>query len=316
METEQNREYLHAVYAINDNDKQPVWINWQDKVISEDDPESGSISSTEELAILLMASKPDESCTLTCLGYSFLQQDQTSLRPALIFKSPPDFDLQSPAESLLRAFATYEKPSLTHWVTLALKLAQGLLSLHSVNWLHKALRSSNILFFPSSDAATFDVQTPFIAGFDNSRRSRFKEATTEVPRAGHMEVYRHPGTQFDDSILAYRKTFDIYSLGLILAQIAIWQPLVKIMDIEKTVEESSLVTHCIQKLRLTSEPKLLSLVRAQVGEKYAGAVETCLKGRNAFGIKRRDQEISVDTGMKIQRGFNAKVARPLAEIIV
>ena len=315
MKRGEQREHPQAIYISSSNEEQRVWINWQKNGTSGDLPAPNSISPTEELAILLRTSKPDEFCTPVCLGYSILQRDETSLCPALIFKCPADFDFENQPRALFRAFTTYEKPSLPQRVMLAHKLAQGLLYLHSVNWLHKALRSSNILFFAPS-TSDLNIRSPIITGFDNSRRSRFNETTNEVPRAGHMEVYRHPDTQRGGLMLPYRKTFDIYSLGLVLAEIALWRPLVSIMGIETTVDQSPRFASSIQERWLASEPKLLRSLRADVGEKYAEAVETCLKGRIAFDVEQRDAETSTDTGMKIQRGFNAKVVRPLAEIVV
>ena len=96
-----------------------------------------------------------------------------------------------------------------------------------------------------------------MTGFDNSRRSRFNEATSEVPRVGRMEVYRHPDTQLDGLMLSYRKTFDIYSLGLILVEIALWKPIVSIMGIEETIDRSPRATSNVQERWLTSEPGLL-----------------------------------------------------------
>ena len=309
-----HQEHPQAIYTPAIKDKMEVWINWQDKGIPNADPTLTSISSIEELTILLMAPKPDEFCIPTCLGYSILQGGDEKLRPALIFKNPAGIDPRAQPISLLQALHNHPKPCLTHRLALAHKIAQCLLYLHSVNWLHKALRSSNILFFPSPDAE-LDVRSPYITGFDNSRRSRFNEATTEVPRVGSMEVYRHPDTQLDGPMLSYRKTFDIYSLGLILVEIAHWKPIVSIMGIEKTVDRSPRATSSIQERWLNSEPGLFISLLAEVGEKYAGAVESCLKGRNAFSIDRKDAETSADTGMTIQREFNAKVVGMLAEIV-
>ena len=309
-----NQAYPRAIYTPDSNDRNEVWINWQDKGVPNANSTFTSISPIEELTILLMAPKPDEFCIPTCLGYSILQRGDENLRPALILKNPPGVSSQAQPIPLLQALQEKPKPCLTHRLALAHKIAQCLLYLHCVNWLHKALRSSNILFFPSPDAE-FDVRSPYITGFDNSRRSRVNEATTEVPRVGSMEVYRHPDTQLDGPTLSYRKTFDIYSLGLILVEIAHWKPIVSIMGIEEAVDRSPRATSSIQERWLGSEPGLFVSLQAEVGEKYAGAVEICLKGRNAFSIDRTNDETSATTGMLIQRDFNAKVVRTLAGII-
>ena len=298
----------------DDDDEREAWIEWHSRDIHDEECTT-SISVIEELTVLLMAPKPDEFCIPACVGYAILQHGEEKARPALIFEKPAGVDPQFQPVSLLKVLQVRTKPTLTHRVALAHKVAQCLLYLHAVNWLHKALRSSNILFFPLPDTEV-DIRSPYITGFDNSRRSRFDEATTQVPRMGRMEVYRHPDTQLDGPTLPYRKTFDIYSLGLILAEIALWEPIVSIMGIQETMDRSGKATSGVQGRWLASEPKLLDSLRAEVGEKYAGAVETCLQGRDAFAIETKDTETSADTAMIIQRGFNAKVVRPLAEIVV
>lgn len=311
------QDHPRVFCKTDSNDEREAWINWQFMDIPNDDAATTtkSRSLTEELAILLMAPKPEEFCIPTCIGFSILRHGERNARPALIFQNPPGIDPYLRPLSLLSALEECTKPNLTHRITLAHKIAQCLLYLHAVNWLHKALRSSNILFFPSPDAE-LDVRSPYVTGFDNSRRSRFDEATTQVSRIGRMEVYRHPDTQLDGPLLAYRKTFDIYSLGLVLAEIGLWQPIVSIMGIQDTIDRSCKATLGVRERWLVSEPRLLDSLRAEVGEKYAGVVETCLQGRDAFAIEIKDAETSADTGMRVQRGFTAKVVRPLAEIDV
>lgn len=131
-----------------------------------------------------------------------------------------------------------------------------------------------------------------------------------------MEIYRHPDTQSSGPNLPYRKTFDIYSLGLILVEIALWQPIVSVMGIESTVDRSPCAVVDIQHRWLVSEPELLKRVRGEAGDRYSAVVETCLKGRDAFGIDRKDMETSAMTGLTIQRQFKCKVVRVLEEIVV
>ncbi|KAL8834146.1 MAG: hypothetical protein Q9170_003893 [Blastenia crenularia] len=312
--TEQ-QNHPRVLYLSDGDEEREAWINWQSMDTGNDDPETTSMSRIEELAILLMAPKPEEFCIPTCLGFSILRYGKGNARPALIFENPPGIDPLVRPVSLLNALEEYPKPNLTHRMALAHKIAQCLLYLHAVNWLHKALRSSNILFFPSPNAE-LDVRSPYVTGYDNSRRSRFDEATTQVSRIGLLELYRHPDTQRDGPMLSYRKTFDIYSLGLVLVEIALWEPMVSIMGIQDTMDRSCKATLGVRERWLASEPRLLDLLRAEAGEKYAGAVQTCLKGRDAFGIETKDVETSADTGTIVQRGFNAMVVRPLAEVVV
>ncbi|KIW35515.1 uncharacterized protein PV07_02206 [Cladophialophora immunda] len=310
----ESANYRRATYTTNEGRETEVWIHWQDVDI----PTEGSMRPAalmDELTILLNAQKPDEFCIPPCLGWSPLREGGAQPLPAFVFENPPGVDSKAIPVSLLHAMKHSPKPSLTHRVTLAYKIAQCLLYFHVVNWLHKALRASNIIMFSSSDN-DLDIRSPYLIGFNNSRRSQFGEATSEVPRDGHMEVYRHPDTQLDGPMLPFRKTFDIYSLGLILVEIAFWKPIVAVMEIEEIVNKSPRATRDIQERWVHTELRLLASLRAEVGAKYSSAVEVCLKGRDAFGIDRRDTETSSTTAMVIQRTFNAQVVRVLAEIAV
>lgn len=307
-------ENPRATYKTDGQTEREVWINWQDGIPANNNTSAPS-TPIAELAVLLMAPKPDEFCIPPCIGYCEVQQAGSQPRRALIFENPIGVDPQIKPVSLAHAIEHHAKPCLADRIALAHKIAQCLLYLHAANWLHKALRSTNILFFQAPNL-DLDVRNPYVTGFDNSRRSRFNEATGEVPHIGRMEVYRHPDTQSSGAILPYRKTFDIYSLGLVLVEIALWRPIVSIMGIDETVDRSPRATVDIQKRWLVSEPRLFKCVRGEVGNRYTNAVETCLKGRDAFAIDRRDIETSAATGLTIQREFNSRIVRILAEIVV
>ncbi|PFH55692.1 hypothetical protein XA68_17816 [Ophiocordyceps unilateralis] len=83
-----------------------------------------------------------------CVGYT---DDATRTRFGLVYKAPaPAFAtlhellLSSSSSS---SSASGRKPSLNERVRLARRLAVALWSLHSLDWLHKSLCASNVLFF-------------------------------------------------------------------------------------------------------------------------------------------------------------------------
>lgn len=311
----QSKEHPEALFSPSKEYSRTVWISWQIHDAPEEEIDGATVRSPiEELAALLAAPKPDEFCVPLCLGYCNLALDEDQ-QLGLVFESPSHSDPRKPPVSLLTALKTIPKPSLTRRVALAHKISQCLMYLHSVNWLHKGLRSEKILFFPSSDAED-DLVAPYLTGFGFSRRARFNEATSYVPRVGSMEVYRHPDIQMNGPRLYYRKTFDIYSLGIILIEIAHWRPIASIVAIEDSIERFPSATSDIRQRWLELEPLLHNTLRAEIGERYAGAVRTCIAGRDSFGIAKSDLETSTSTSMVIQQGFNAKVVKSLHEIVV
>lgn len=318
LRANQNPQCARAALVIAGTEPKKVLVNWKGMPDMDLDPNQPSLSPVEELTALLMAPKPSEFCIPPCLGYCEIVSEDSPRKLGLIFDNPPQVDQQRHPISLLEAIAEITRPSLTQRVALAHNIAHCLLYLHSVNWLHKGLRSENILLFSSPDEGAVIVTSPYLTGFEYSRRARFNEATTEVPRVGSMEVYRHPDIQVNGlgPKCYYRKTFDIYSLGIVLIEIAHWKPIASIMGIEDTIDVFPKATSEVRERILSSELGLLASLRGEVGDRYASAVETCIAARDAFGVSRLDLETDTSTSMKIQDEYNAKVVRMLRGILI
>ncbi|KAL8733074.1 MAG: hypothetical protein Q9181_003712 [Wetmoreana brouardii] len=303
-----------AAFTPSKSNLRTVWIDWQAREAPDDEAIDGaSLPSIAELTTLLVTPKPEEFRVPPCLGYCNLEMDGDQ-RLGLIFENSPHVDPQLQPYSLLKAIRTIRKPSLTSRVNLAHKIAQSLLYLHCVNWLHKGLRSENVLFFPTFNGG-HNIVSPYLTGFGFSRRARFNEATLDVPRVGSMEVYRHPDIQMNGPRLYYRKTFDIYSLGIILIEIAHWRHIASIVDIEDNINTVPKATSGVRQRWLVSEPDLHDALRAEVGDRYASVVKTCVAGRDSFGIAKADLETSTSTSLVIQQGFNARVVKVLQGIV-
>jgi hypothetical protein len=59
------------------------------------------------------------------------------------------------------------RPSLTDRMRLALGLAQAVANIHSRNWLHKGIRSENVVFLTPGMRS---IDEPRLIGFDFARR--------------------------------------------------------------------------------------------------------------------------------------------------
>jgi serine/threonine protein kinase len=307
-------EPQEAQLTIPGMDSKRVWLNWQVSHADTGNDPQVACSPIEELAALLMAPKPEELCVPCCLGYCVRKIDGLTT-PGLVFEYPTLPGAQSRLCSLLQVMHETSKPSLTHRVVLAQKLVQCLLYLHSVNWLHKGIRSENIFLSPSSTGG-YDLRQPILTGFDHSRRAWFNQGTNEVPRIGSMEVYSHPDAQSQGPKTAFRKTFDIYSLGLVLLEIGVWRPISTIMGftIKSNVEPND--TAKVQQRLLEDEPTILDVLKAEAGEWYTEAVRFCVAARDSFNISPMDQETSTATAIMIQREYNDKVVKALRRIQV
>jgi hypothetical protein len=168
--------------------------------------------------------------TIDCLGYT---DDAPSNRYGLVYNAP---DQSFSTLSSLITSNDHQTPDLGDRFRLAHTLAVALWSLHSLDWLHKSLSSNNILFFPSAfstsatrataTAATVaDISSPFLLGFDCSRPDHLTEVSIESQNPSSMDLHRHPNSLYGIERKPYCKSYDIYSLGIVLLEIGLWKVL-------------------------------------------------------------------------------------------
>jgi hypothetical protein len=184
--------------------------------------------------------------TLKCVGYF---EDSSQPRYGLVFELPTTVysgpsDLHKSDEELrpvtLRtALETGSKsmhntqgitPPLEDRFRLALTLALTFSKIHRDNFVHKDINSSNIMVFrkprrlsASTNEPQYTLRSPVICSFD-----LFSEYNLDpADKTPAHNMYRHP----DDPKMTgaknapYDVRFDMYSLGLILLEIGLWQPL-------------------------------------------------------------------------------------------
>ena len=119
-------------------------------------------------------------------------------------------------------------PNLEDRFRLSYNLATTFLQLHTKAIVHKDVTSNNIVFFPSTPGKTGanqrnlgrELRRPYLCSFDV-----FSDTDVEISSGNN--IYRHPLDSRKDkaSRQAYRSSFDIYGLGLILLEIGLWMQL-------------------------------------------------------------------------------------------
>jgi hypothetical protein len=226
---------LDATYR---KDRQ-VWIEWKRYTTYLVDQAQNTWAMHEEtkariqkLAVLLKNDgKPDEFCTVNCLGYFDNRKTDRFAEPdvGLVYEKPDHCKAGTVPVSLLDLLtrADYTKPSLTARADLAHRLASCLGYLHVVNWLHKGFRSDNVVMLPD-ETGNLDIRKSRLSGFEYSRPDISGASTSIPPVHAEWEIYRHPDYQGMKPQPA-RKTYDIYSLGIVLIEIALWQSIGTIM---------------------------------------------------------------------------------------
>ena len=309
------RVRTEATYQTGEASKTDVWIEWRvyRLDLDKDVPLPKNLDRVKELVALLQSAKENEFCTPKCLGW-FDNRDHGKQ-----YSNPSQFGLvfQKPRGgkkpiSLSEMINTRSKPSLTDRMVLAYLIARCLLYLHAVNWLHKGLSSDSIVFVPTGD--TVDVTRPYVTGYDYARPD--KDGETSMSTTGEEEieaqVYVHPNYQGHLATGNYRKTFDVYSLGIVLVEIVRWKQVRDIMELGVKLSEEE-----VKKVRdrlLEPENKYMLQLKEDFGDKFGGAVQSCLVGREAFGIEEREKEMEPVTGAKLQRAFIEQVVEALRDI--
>ena len=119
-----------------------------------------------------------------------------------------------------------EKPSLDARLHVAQSLAESILQLHTCGWLYKSIRSENVLFIQGTGSAADvgDLNEPYLGGYEYARQEGGGEVTEEIDTTPEIDLYRYP--QARAPVRAkFCKAFDVYSLGCVLLELALWTPL-------------------------------------------------------------------------------------------
>jgi hypothetical protein len=294
-----------------------------------------------------------EFCLPTCLGYFDDQGEIDDHHPenpyqfGLVFEKPAESPVPISLHHLIRDVEGEESedvPSLTTRAALASKVATCVLFLHAISWLHHDVRSSSVIFPDSGN-----ISMPLLSGFDYSRPDTAMYQTVSDPiddeepdektlaLRRQMNLARHPEYQGSGRKQPYRKRFDVYGLGIVLLEIAFWRRIEDIVDYPADIvpdftgmeedEVKKLKAELAKKVKTqvakaeTLKAKLenpkskeMNSIKTNFGEKYHGAVLSCIQGPKAFGVDDTEEEMDILVGMKFQRGFTDLVVNALAEI--
>ena len=223
-----------------------------------------------------------------CLG--FLEESE-HFRFAFLFKIPSELPFDSATRlcslsSYIDNFkksqtSTQKTPQLEERFFLAYNICQAVLTIHSYGWIHKSIRSPNIILVPR-DPDTIESGTqkkpqkfrPYLRGFEFSRPDQGWSSRSLVSDSV-QNLYRHPARQ-DEPTETFNKEHDLYAVGVVLLEIGMWKTVSTIFgsQIRKGMQEKEKVRNQMIALAGTSLP-------AEMGTKYAEAVRTCIGG---FGI--------------------------------
>jgi hypothetical protein len=193
--------------------------------------------------------------------------------------------------------------SMSERFKLAYRIAEAVFFLHTAGFVHKNITSSSIVALrpshPPAGEAMPDIPDSYLMGFDLIRG---KDATTTkegaIMESGQprsiwdFEIFQHPDRLHEESSLRYIKTYDVYSLGVVLLEVGFWEPL---KDVARDLTLENPTGWATELSQIVPE------LKARTGERYRDLVAWCLglKGDRIVG----DAE------------FMQRVLDPLEEIV-
>jgi hypothetical protein len=297
-----------------------VWLEWRDYIPERNDKgddlvaSEASVRRVQDLVVLLKLNKLVEFCAPICHGYfddnDYAAHDDRNFRFGLVFESPNALQSATVPETL-RTMLSRSTPSLSARVQLAQRLCTCVLYLHAVNWLHKGINSRNIVFTDPQN-----LSEPCVSGFELARPDTDQDKTQPGRnQAANLtdDMYCHPLYQGAGPKQPYQKTFDIYSLGLVLLEIAFWKPIESIVELQghssnRTSAES------IRNELMQADSEYMEELRARMGDNYQRAVSVCIIGRTSLDVDEDADETDVLVAAKLQRTFMERVVDVIGAI--
>ncbi|CAF9930786.1 hypothetical protein IMSHALPRED_008282 [Imshaugia aleurites] len=245
-----------------------------------------------DLMYVLSQTDPLRMGILRGFGFSQLHQS-TQNGFELLYEFPMGFSKpRSLRNMLLDPENAIKGPrhSISERFELARQLARAILFIHITKNVHKSVRPETILLFEpdgSSDKVRYPytIGQAYIVGFENMRKDG-PYSTRKSDGEWEKDIYRHPDRQGLDPEKSYSMRHDIYSLGVVFLEIAMWKSFLDWSD-KRGYRINDYVNRIFNmeggkslKPPREIQSALMKLSRQQVplsmGTKFAGIVEQCL----------------------------------------
>lgn len=310
---EEEEKFMGRINATFKN--REVWIEWKDipffppsvdKTI--DEKQEKVENRIRLLTELLCDEKPEGFHSPTCLGYVKVDAEDES-RYGIVFEKIADGDVSTiQLRTLHELLQDRPKPSLSTRISLCASIAECVHSFHAVNWLHKGLRSENVLFFKPKGGQV-DLCRPYVTGFELSRPIDIEGMTEQPGFCPSQDIYRHPQAQSMQGGGKYRKAYDIYALGIILIEIANWKRIDVLLGFEDISHAKPRDLRNVHK-RLLEEPVHLQRIGSKFGYAFQNAVKVCLTSYES-GKETEKNGSEAFVGMQLQRKLEDDVVGKL-----
>lgn len=229
------------------------------------------------LANKLQQVEPSTFGVLNCQGVIKVREHSRLKSFDIVFKTPT-----SGRPRTLRTCLTQRTThSLTERIDLAKQLAKSVSYVHALAFVHKNVRPENLLGFETGHDK---LEMFYLIGFEQVRSADGK-TYLRGDTDWHRNIYRHPTRQGSAPEEEYRMQHDIYSLGVCLLEIGLWDSLVMYDNSGRVKTPNTvLLGQPLEKLRRQGPDQikdlLVSLASHElarvVGDAYREVVVNCL----------------------------------------
>jgi hypothetical protein len=175
-------------------------------------------------AQILSASDARTMHVLSCEGYT---HRENLMRFDIMLKFPPGTGSPRTLRDMLLD-PNLPEPSINTRLALCKQIATAALYIHAASLVHKSIRPENILLLQQipvgpKTAREAKLGIPFLVGFENIRKERPDwYSSLRVNNRWERDLYSHPSRQGQPTE-KYTMAHDVYSIGVVLYEIALWQ---------------------------------------------------------------------------------------------
>ncbi|PYI08665.1 hypothetical protein BO78DRAFT_395530 [Aspergillus sclerotiicarbonarius CBS 121057] len=323
---------LRSTYSYTppgDDPKQIVLVEWH---LQTDEPDCSITNKAlakrcQKLARLLhhTSAADVDFRLLLCLGYTLttgrLPDGKQYPLVGVVYELPPDAINSTRGATLAEAIrGSGPMPSLDDRLRLAQQLALAVYQLHCAGWIHRKISSNNILYFSRRDGL-YDIAKPYIGGWqyiqpDPDHSSESEWDVIEHQNMRELAAYIHPDRVAEDAGISHlQRSDDIYSLGVLLTEVALWKGAQRIADplgAMVKANEGSAIDHRLwaESLWRAAERK----ISGATGVHYSKAVMACLRRLSYTNPEDENPREADDVEAGIEREFFYRVVEELRQM--
>lgn len=182
-----------------------------------------SIKSDVRFLSQRLAKADQDNGILPLLGF---RNEYSKNQFQLVFAVPPS---TGPIQTLEDFYETgYSKPSLNTRTSMCCQLAEAVLQTHALGLVHKNIRPDNVLLSlaPQDEKTNESHLTLYLSGWNYARDIDSKVTKLSGETEWQRAIYQHPERQKQHVEAEYCMGHDVYSLGVCMLEILLWDPLV------------------------------------------------------------------------------------------